>query len=68
MENKKLLIGAGVVVVAYLLWKKSQRNSLPSAKQMECNRRYSELSQPSVAMPEEYWKKRKDDWMKINCI
>ena len=28
MENKKLLIGAGVVVVAYLLWKKSQSNSV----------------------------------------
>jgi hypothetical protein len=34
---------------------------------MECDRRYSELLQPSVMMPEEYWKKRKDDWMKINC-
>lgn len=30
MNNKKLLIGAGVVVVAYLLWKKSQNKSLPS--------------------------------------
>jgi hypothetical protein len=28
MENKKLLIGAGVVVVAYLLWKKSKSNSV----------------------------------------
>jgi hypothetical protein len=28
MENKKLLIGAGVVVLAYLLWKKSQSNSV----------------------------------------
>ena len=28
MENKNILIGAGVVVVAYLLWKKSQTNSV----------------------------------------
>ena len=28
MNNKNLLIGAGVVVVAYLLWKKSQNNSV----------------------------------------
>jgi len=28
MENKKLLIGAGVVIVAYLLWKKSQTKSV----------------------------------------
>ena len=27
MENKNILIGAGVVVVGYLLWKKSQSNS-----------------------------------------
>jgi hypothetical protein len=31
MENKKLLIGAGVVVVAYLLWKKSQSNSVANS-------------------------------------
>lgn len=28
MKNKNLLIGAGVVVVGYLLWKKSQSNSV----------------------------------------
>jgi hypothetical protein len=28
MENKKLLIGAGVVVIGYLLWKKSQTKSV----------------------------------------
>jgi len=28
MENKKLLIGAGVVIVGYLLWKKSQTKSV----------------------------------------
>jgi hypothetical protein len=31
MENKKLLIGAGVVVVAYLFWKKSQSNSVANS-------------------------------------
>jgi hypothetical protein len=67
MKNKNLLIGAGFVVVGYLLWKKSQRNSLPSAKQMECDKRYSELSQPDVEKSPEYWKKKKEEWMKINC-
>ena len=28
MKNKNLLIGAGVVVVGYLLWKKSQKDEL----------------------------------------
>jgi len=28
MKNKNLLIGAGVVIVAYLLWKKSKSNSV----------------------------------------
>ena len=27
MNNKNILIGAGVVIVGYLLWKKSQKNS-----------------------------------------
>ncbi len=68
MKNKNLLIGAGVVVVAYLLYKKSQGKSLESRiKQMECDSRYSELMQPDVVMPPKYWKKRREDWMKINC-
>jgi hypothetical protein len=54
MKNKNLLIGAGVVIVGYLFWKKSQKNSLPSAKQIECNDRYSRLAQPDVEMPPEY--------------
>jgi len=33
----------------------------------DCLKRYSELSQPAVMMPPEYWKKREEDWMKINC-
>jgi hypothetical protein len=68
MNNKNLLIGAGVVIVGYLFWKKSQSKSLESRiKQMGCDSRYSELNQPSVEMPQEYWDKRKEDWMKINC-
>ena len=68
MKNKNLLIGAGVVIVAYLLWKKSQGKSLESRKkQMECDSRYLELSQPEIVMPPEYWQKRKEEWMKINC-
>jgi hypothetical protein len=34
---------------------------------MECDRRYSELMQPEVVMPPEYWQKRKEEWMKTNC-
>jgi hypothetical protein len=68
MKNKNLLIVAGVVIVGYLLLKKSQGKSLESRKkQMECDSRYSELMQPSVVMPQEYWDKRKEEWMKINC-
>jgi|688.fasta_scaffold24628_8 hypothetical protein len=89
--NKYLIIGAGVVIAGYLLWKKSQNDELnkrvqnmskllndkmkPSQSKslksrqysMECEMRYSELRQPSVMMPPEYWEKRKEDWMKINC-
>jgi hypothetical protein len=36
MENKKLLIGAGVVVVAYLLWKKSQNKVNTKQYSKEC--------------------------------
>ncbi len=36
MENKKLLIGAGVVVVAYLLWKKSQNKVNTTQYSKEC--------------------------------
>jgi len=48
--------------------KPSQSKSLKSRQySMECEMRYSELRQPSVMMPPEYWEKRKEDWMKINC-
>jgi hypothetical protein len=68
LDNKKILIGAGIVVIGYLLWKKSQRNSLKSrTKQMECDIRYSELAQPGVVKPPEYWKKKEEEWMKVNC-
>lgn len=67
MNNRNLLIGAGVLVVGYLLYTKSKRNSLPSPKQMECNERYSGLGQPDVMMPQEYWDRKKENWMKENC-
>jgi hypothetical protein len=67
MKNRNLLIGAGVLVVGYLYLKKIKRNAPTSAKQMECNFRYAQLAQPSVMMPPEYWAKRKEEWMKINC-
>jgi hypothetical protein len=60
MNNRNLLIGVGVVIVGYLLLKKKQKKTLPSLKQMECESRYSELMQPSVVMPPEYWQKRKE--------
>lgn len=40
MENKKLLIGAGVVIVGYLLWKKSQNKVNTTQYSKEC---YDEL-------------------------
>ncbi len=68
MKNRNLLIGAGVVVVGYLLWKKSQNDSLQSRLySFDCENRYSELMQPEVVKPKEYWEKRKAEWMKINC-
>ena len=68
MKNTKLLIGAGIVIAGYLLWKKSQSKSLKSGQySMECEMRYLDLMQPEVIMPPEFWKKRKEDWMKINC-
>jgi hypothetical protein len=36
MENKKLLIGAGVLVLAYLLWKKSQSKVNTTQYSKEC--------------------------------
>jgi hypothetical protein len=36
MENKKLLIGAGVVIVGYLLWKKSQSKVNTTQYSKEC--------------------------------
>jgi hypothetical protein len=67
MNNRNLLIGAGVVIVGYLLYKNIKRNTPPSAKQMKCEQEYSQLLQPAVEMPQEYWNKRKEDWMKANC-
>jgi hypothetical protein len=68
MKNRNLLIGAGVVVVGYLIWKKNQNDSLQSRQySFDCENRYSELMQPEVVMPKEYWEKRKEEWMKINC-
>jgi len=40
MDNKKLLIGAGVVIVGYLLWKKSQNKVNQTQYSKEC---YDEL-------------------------
>jgi hypothetical protein len=64
--NKKLLyglLGVGAIAGIYFWNKNKKPKSYPS----ECEMKYSELLQPAVAMPQEYWKKRKEDWMKTNC-
>jgi len=89
MKTKNILIGAGVLVIGYLLLKKSKNNQQPfniqtivkdpskavvgrpmtedELKKFKCEMAYSELAQPSVMMPPEYWSKRKEEWMKANC-
>jgi hypothetical protein len=44
MENKKLLIGAGVVVVGYFLYKKSQKDEL--------NKRVQNMTKTDVVTPQ----------------
>lgn len=50
MENKKLLIGAGVLVVAYLLWKKSQNDELN--KRVQNMTKSDEIERDSLGMPQ----------------
>ena len=64
--NKKILyglLGVGAIAGFYFFNKNKKSKTYPS----ECERRYSELLQPSVMMPPEYWEKQKQDWMKTNC-
>ena len=64
--NKKILyglLGVGAIAGFYFFNKNKKSKTYPS----ECESRYSELLQPSVMMPPEYWEKRKQDWMKTNC-
>ena len=66
MKNKKILyglLGIGAIAGFYFFNKNKKSKTYPS----ECERRYSELLQPQVMMPPEYWEKRKEDWMKTNC-
>lgn len=52
MENKKLLIGAGVVIVGYLLWKKSQTKVNTTQYSKECyDSLQSRLMQEDVKPP-----------------
>jgi hypothetical protein len=69
MKNTNLLIGVGVVIVGYLLYKKSVKS-----KEMKCNNKYNELQlekserfqiERYVSPEEEMNKKRQ--WMKMNC-
>ena len=50
MENKKLLIGAGVVVVGYLLWKKSQNDE--RNKRVQNITKSDEIQRDSLGMPQ----------------
>jgi hypothetical protein len=53
MENKKLLIGAGVVVVGYFLWKKSQSKVNQTQYSKECyDSLQSRLMQQDVKPPD----------------
>ena len=53
MENKKLLIGAGVVVVGYFLWKKSQSKVNQKQYSKECyDSLQSRLMQQDVKPPD----------------
>jgi hypothetical protein len=66
MNNRNLLIGAGVLVVGYLLWKKSVKS-----KKMKCEEEYSlqrkqfDTLEYSLSLEEKMNKKRQ--WMKMNC-
>ena len=69
MKNKNLLIGAGVVIVGYLLYKKSVKS-----KEMKCNSEYNKLQlkksegfRPENYVSPEQEMNLKRQWMKINC-
>jgi hypothetical protein len=50
MKNKNLLIGAGVVVVVYLLWKKSKKDELN--KRVQNLTKSDEIQRDSLGMPQ----------------
>jgi len=69
MKNRNLLIGAGVLLVGYLLYKKSVKS-----KEMKCNNKYNELQleksgrfQIERYVSPEQEMNMKRQWMKINC-
>ena len=69
MKNRNLLIGAGVIVVGYLLYKK-----ILKSKEMKCNGKYynlqlknSERFQAESYVSPEQEMNRKRQWMAINC-
>lgn len=69
MKNINLLIGAGVVMVGYLLYKKSVKS-----KEMKCNSKYNQLqlekaerfNKENYVSPEQEMNMKRQ-WMKINC-
>jgi hypothetical protein len=92
IDNKKILIGVGILVLGYLLLKKSKNNEQPfniqtivkdpskavvgrpmtedelkKFQKADCEMEYARLAQPSVMQTPEYWRKRKEEWMKANC-
>jgi hypothetical protein len=56
MENKKLLIGAGVVVVAYLLWKKSKNKVNTTQYSKECLEGLERALQDEKVQPPDFEK------------
>ena len=56
MDNKKLLIGAGVVIVGYLLWKKSQSKVNKTQYSKECYDSLEKALQYEIVRPPDFEK------------
>jgi hypothetical protein len=69
IDNKKILIGAGILVIGYLLYKKSVQ-----LKEMKCISKYHQYREENSRLfelerylsPEKQMNQQRQ-WMKINC-
>lgn len=74
-KNTKILLGLGLIGLAYYLWQKSSKlKGLPSVikpidreLEWECDKEYSMMPRPTVVKPPEYWEKRRNEYIK-NCL